>query len=320
MEIQIFGLLLKFSIISGMIDVQIEEAAKLNTQQIKIFLCLGACKNFSLTAEQPQSVVSYHVRMLEKEVGFPLFDRNTHGVEFTPAGAMFYKSMSSLAVRYREALDQARKTAAGIHNKLRICFGTPTSPTMIGQIMDRVCDILPLEKIELKKQLHEDVLQPVLSGTTDILFTYPPFFRKNLGLQKANFCMTWLSCMMCPQHPLSNRSELSFSDLRGQALIIVDSKNAHIEHKEIYRSIRRDRGDGPRLESRPKTFEQAQGFAITGRGIMLVRTMDRKYHSNIDGLVSIPLTDARPIPLIAVWRGGDFCALGRKLISKLPLS
>lgn len=292
----------------------------MNSQQIKIFLCLGACKNFSVTAEQlyvSQSVVSYHVRMLEKEVGFPLFDRSTHGVELTPAGTAFYKSMASLAAQYREALDQARKTAAGAHNKLRICFGTPTSPTMIGQIMDRICGILTLEEIELRKQSYDDVLQPVLSGTTDLLFTYPPFFREGLGLQKMDFCITWASCMMCPQHPLANRSELSFSDLRGQALIIVDSKNAHIEHKEIYRRICQNRGDGPRLESTPKTFEQAQGFAMTGRGIMLVRTMDCKYHSNIDGLVSIPMTDVEPMPLIAVWREENFCALGRKLIGSV---
>lgn len=292
----------------------------MNSQQIKIFLCLAACKNFSLAAGQlylSQSVVSYHVRTLEKEVGFSLFDRNTHGVELTPAGMAFYKSMTSIAAQYRDALDKARKIAAGVQNKLTICFGTPTSPTMIGQIMNQICSVLPLEDIELSKQSSEDVLQPVLSGSADILFTYPPFFRKNLGLQRVDFCMTWVSCMMCPQHPLAGRSELSFSELKGQTLIIVDSRNAHIEHKEIYHRIRRDRKNGPQLESTPKTFEQAQGFAITGRGIMLVRTMDCKCHSNIDGLVSIPLIDVKPMPLIAVWREENFCALGRKLIKNI---
>lgn len=292
----------------------------MNSQQIKIFLCLGACKNFSLAAEQlylSQSVVSYHVRTLEKEVGFSLFDRNTHGVELTPAGMAFYKSMSRIAAESQDALDRAREIAAGAHNKLSICFGTPTSPTMIGQIMDRICGVLSLEEIELRKQSNENVLQPVLSGTADILFTYLPFFRKGLGLRKKNFCMTWVSCMMCPQHPLANRPKLSFSDLNGQTLIIVDSKNAHTEHKEIYHRIRQDKGNGPILESTPKTFEQAQGFAITGRGIMLVRTMDCQYHSNIDGLVSIPLKDVEPMPLIAVWREENFCALGRKLIGSI---
>lgn len=289
----------------------------MNSQQIKIFLCLAACKNFSLAAEQlylSQSVVSYHVRILEKEVGFSLFDRNTHGVELTPAGMAFYKSMARIEKQYQDALDKARKIASGGQNKLSICFGTPTSPTMIGQIMNQICEILPLDELELSKQSYENVLQPALSDAADILFTYPPFFRKNLGLQQMDFCMTWVSCMMCPQHPLADRPKLSFADLKGQTLILVDSKNAHIEHKEIYRRIRQAGENAPKLESAPKTFEQAQGFAITGRGIMLVRTMDCKYHPNIDGLVSIPLADVKPMPLIAVWREDNFCALREKLI------
>lgn len=293
----------------------------MNSQQFKSFLSVAACKSFSLAAEQlylSQSVVSYHVRALEKETGFSLFDRNTHGVELTPAGLSFYKSMTTLAVQYEDALEKARKIANGDLNKLNICFGTPTSPTMMGLIVNRIYSLLPLEEIRLTKRGYDDVLQPVLSGSADILFTYPPFFRENLGLQSKNFCMTWVSCMMSPQHPLANRRELAFSDLKGQTLLLVDSKNAHIEHKYIYRRIRADKANAPILESAPQTFDQAQGFAIAGRGIMLVHTMDHEYHSNIDGLVSIPLTDVPPMPLIAVWREENFCALGQKLIHSIP--
>lgn len=130
--------------------------------------------------------------------------------------------------------------------------------------------------------------------------------------------MTWVSCMMCPQHPLSRRTELTFSDLVGQTLILVDSRNANIEHRELYRRIRESGAQGPKLESAPQTFDQAQGYAIAGRGIMLVRTMDRAYHANIDGLVSIPLADEPPVPLIAVWREHDLCPLGKKLLDSVP--
>lgn len=293
----------------------------MNSQQVKIFLCVAACKNFSLAAEQlflSQSVISYHVQVLEKEIGFSLFDRNTHGVELTPAGIAFYKSMSVIETQYEDALEKARKIAAGDKNNLNICFGTPTSPTMIGQIVNRIYGILSLKEIGLSKRGYHDVLQPLLSGSADILFTYPPFFRENLGLQQKAFCMTWISCMMYPQHPLADRTELTFSDLNDQTLILVDSKNAHIEHREIYERIRQSGESSPKLETSPKSFDQAQGFAIAGRGIMLVRTIDHTPHPNIDGLVSIPLTDMEPMPLIAVWRQDDLCPLGKKLLDRIP--
>lgn len=293
----------------------------MNRQQIKIFLSVAACRNFSVAAEQlylSQSVVSYHVRTLEKEIGFSLFDRNTHGVELTPAGTAFYKSMTMIETQYEDALDKARKIASGIQTKLNICFGTPTSPTMIGQIVNRIYSILSLEEIGLSKRSYEDVLQPLLSGSADILFTYPPFFRENLGLQRKDFCMTWISCMMCPQHPFANRNELTFADLKDQTLLLVDSRNARIEHKNIYRRIQQNRENALKFESMPKSFDQAQGFAIAGRGIMLVRTIDHIYHPNMDGLVSIPLLDEEPMPLIAVWRADDLCALGKTLIDSIP--
>lgn len=292
----------------------------MNSQQIKSFLSVAACKNFTLAAEQlylSQSVVSYHVRTLEKELGFRLFDRNTHGVALTAAGLAFYKSMTSLQAQYYDALDKARRIAGGGQNRLNICFGTPTSPTMMGQIVNRIYQILSVPEIGLSKRGNDDVLQPLLSGTADILFTYPPFFRKDLGLARKNFCMTWISCMMQPGHSLAGRTELTLADLKGQKLILVDSRNARIEHKDIYDYIRKSGENGPELESTPKSFDQAQGFAMAGRGIMLVRTMDHAYHSNIDGLVSIPLADAKPMPLIAVWRQDDLCALGKKLIASL---
>lgn len=293
----------------------------MNGQQIKSFLNVAACKNFSLAAERlylSQSAVSYHVRALEKEIGFALFDRNTHGVGLTPAGAVFYKAMVMIQTQYEDALDKAKRIANGDQNRLNICFGTPTSPTMMGQIVNRIYSILSLEEIGLSKRGNDDVLQPLLSGAADILLTYPPFFRDNLGLQRKNFCMTWTSCMMHPQHPLAQRAELTFSDLKGQTLIFVNSRNAHIEHRDIYRRIRQSGENGPKLETTPQTFDQAQGFAIAGRGIMLVRTIDRAYHPNIDGLVSIPLADVEPVPLIAVWREEDLCAPGKKLIDSIP--
>lgn len=294
---------------------------RLNSQQVRCFLSVAGCRNFSLAAEElylSQSAVSYHVRALEQEIGFALFDRNTHGVRLTPAGAALYKSMSGLAVQFEEALDKARRIAGGGQDRLNICFGTPTSPTMMGQIVHRICRMLPLEEVGLSKRGYDSVLQPLLSGAADLLFTYPQFFREGLGLKWKRFCMTWTSCMMSPQYPLANRTELTLADLKGQTLIFPDSRNAHIEHSDICQRIRQCGDGGPRIESTPKTFDQAQGFAIAGMGIMPVRTTDRAFHPNIDGLVSIPLMDVDPVPLIAVWREGDLSAPGRRLIESIP--
>ncbi len=287
-----------------------------------MFFNVATYKNFSTAAQQlylSQSVVSYHIHTLEKEIGFLLFDRNTHGVTLTLAGASFYKSMIALNLQYEEAIIKAKKIANNNQDILYVCFATPTSPTMIGQIVNKIYSILSNKKIELSKRSYEDVLQPLLSKTADILFTYPAFFREGIGLQYKNVCMTWMSCMMCKQHPLATKEKLTINDLKNETIIFVDSKNARTEYEDIYLLIQQNKKNSPKVELTPKSFDQAQGFAIAGRGILLVRTIDCLYHSNIDGLVSIPLIDIAPIPLIAVWRQNDLCELGKKLIDNTPL-
>lgn len=292
----------------------------MKSQQVKCFLSVATYKNFSLAAKQlylSQSVVSYHIHSLEKEVGFALFQRDTHTVELTPSGTILHQSLLLITKQYQEALKEAKALSQEKKNKLHICFGTPTSPTMMGQIVNQICQILSIEDIGLSKRFDDDVLQPLLSHSTDILFTYPPFFKEHLGLQKKVLCMTWTACMVHPLHPLASHHQLTLSDLNHQTLIFVNSHNAHIEHQDIYQYIHHNTHNQIQLETTPQTFDQAVGFAIANRGIMLVRTLDHEYHPNIDGLVCIPLVDINPMPLIAVWRQDDLCTLGKKLIKNI---
>lgn len=293
----------------------------MTSQQIRCFLYVASCKNFSAAAEQlylSQSAVSYHVRSLEKELGFPLFERNTHGVTLTPAGDSFYKSMAAIVEQYNDAVDTARQIASGDQNKLKICFANPTSPTMMGQIVNRLYNIFTIEEIRLIKRSYDDVLNPLLLGTADILFTYPHFFRENLGLRRKDFCKVWTSCMVSGSHLLASRKTLTLADLKGQHLLFPDCRNIQIEFGQIFDYIKEAHDAVPFMDQTPQTFEQVQGLAMAGRGVMLVRTMDCEYHENIDGLVSIPLMDVKQEKLIVVWHEDKLCPLGKKLIRSIP--
>ena len=88
------------------------------------FLALAEQRNFSRAAVArniSQPAFSRRVRMLEDWLGAPLFDRDTHRVELTEAGAAFLPVARELVRRFEDNFKQFKDAvddkvnAAGIH-------------------------------------------------------------------------------------------------------------------------------------------------------------------------------------------------------------
>ena len=64
----------------------------MTTKQIDCCVELAHTLNFSRAAENmfvSQPTLTYQIRLLEEEVGFPIFERSGKGAALTPAGAQF---------------------------------------------------------------------------------------------------------------------------------------------------------------------------------------------------------------------------------------
>ena len=61
----------------------------MNLERLAYFAAVARHMNFTRAAEEcniAQTAMSRQISMLEDEVGFPLFERNSRSVRFTPAG------------------------------------------------------------------------------------------------------------------------------------------------------------------------------------------------------------------------------------------
>jgi LysR family glycine cleavage system transcriptional activator len=70
------------------------------------FEAVGRLQSFRLAAEElciSQSAVSYHVKTLEEATGARLFERRPRGIEFTPAGRAYWRSVADALRRLRRA-------------------------------------------------------------------------------------------------------------------------------------------------------------------------------------------------------------------------
>ena len=64
----------------------------MNLRQMEIFLRVTECESFLEAANSlfmSQSAVSQQIIRMEKELGFPLFQRNGRGIQLTESGARY---------------------------------------------------------------------------------------------------------------------------------------------------------------------------------------------------------------------------------------
>jgi DNA-binding transcriptional LysR family regulator len=112
---------------------------------LRYFVAVAEELNFSAAARKLQmaaSPLSQRIKGLERELGYRLFDRDTHRVTLTPAGEALLPiardvlgQVNSIGWRLRETMRQQRSTAlfgmpAGIH---------PTLRTRVDALGEQVC-------------------------------------------------------------------------------------------------------------------------------------------------------------------------------------
>ena len=294
----------------------------MTTQQMKCFMAVASCGSFTTAAEQlflSQSAVSYHVRSLEKEYGFALFERDSHGVNLSPAGESFYRAMLVISEEYLSAIDRARHLQKRDDHQIRICFACPTSSSMMGKILSRIAAVTKEAEFTLINRTYYDTMQPVLTGEADILLTYPGFFREGLDLSKKKIASAYTTCLVSPNHPLSRHRTLTLPELAEHTFLLPELQNAKIEFDHVYRWVQKNKAEGLHVDSSPQTLDQAQGLAAAGRGIIFVHTLESEYQRNIDGLVGIPMVDIPPTPFLAVWNSSTLGRTGTELIKMFEI-
>lgn len=192
----------------------------MNEQQLLAFLTVSRTLNFSAAARElycTQPALSYQIRSLEKELGFPLFVRSTTQVALTDAG--------------RRLLPHARELYRGFMNTYTALKGIakPTQFTLrLPQIMLQRDPIYPL----LMEALHEELpghkwlvdtrlpscnLHQVLCTEADAVLC-PQFSAPPPEVISTPVVHNTLYLVLSAKHPLADRSELTSYDLSGQKI------------------------------------------------------------------------------------------------------
>jgi hypothetical protein len=143
-------------------------------KQLEQFIAINQYKSINQAAEKlfiSQPNLSYSLRALEKEIGFPLFNRTPHGMELTSNGKIVLADTYTILslVSSWNALEQSSK-------KQKIIFegAGVVADFLIPKIISSCCDKLPHLLFEAQENTVAQLIEqpPAQTGTSLIMLDF----------------------------------------------------------------------------------------------------------------------------------------------------
>lgn len=212
------------------------------------FLTLAQQRNFSRAAETrhiSQPAFSRRVRMLEEWVGAPLFDRDTHRVELTAAGAEFLPVAQEIVRRLAFGRERAREVFELAAGSLRIACTNVLSLTFFPAWLQQLESgaAAPPSNISLVTDSMADCERLMVAGQAQfILCHHHPAAQTELdsgaflGVEVGEDVLVPVSAPAAPDtatplHPLPGAADapsahLAFSPASGMGRILAAARAA----------------------------------------------------------------------------------------------
>ena len=193
-------------------------------QQIESFIAVAEAANFTHAAQTThvsQPTLTRQVKLLEKELGCSLIERDKRPLRLTAAGEVFLEGMRKVLSQMDYVCDMTRAAAHGKSGKLSIGFtiGLYTEYMYLDVIND-LRESCPQLDVHCVKKRIADLPKAVRDGSVDIAFSldYSQFAAD--GLRVTELAKLPTVIVMSARHQLASKITLDRGDLDGQTLFL----------------------------------------------------------------------------------------------------
>ena len=264
----------------------------MNLNQLEYFVSAAENLNFTKAANQcfiSQTAMTQQIKSLEKTVGVPLFVRDNHHVELTPAGKVYLKEARAILERSDEALRLARLVTDGTHGEINVGyisgFGSSDAPAVLNSFHSAYPNI----KMNISRDTMSGLVDSLNRGECDVAFTValPPDQARHVNHKYIRSYP--LMAVLDAGHPLSNKASLKYSDLVDENFIIMQpSARARDEMEETVLIYKRG-GFVPNIVAFEREPETILLMISLGMGIALLPEYIVRHHHKNPGLKIVPI-------------------------------
>ena len=260
----------------------------LDLQTLQIYVDLIDAKSFSRAAEKnfvTQSAVSQRIKNLEQQLGQPLLDRGQgrRSASSTDAGA-------ALAAGARRLLRDASVLETEIRELTSDGRGTVSVVTVYSVGLHALAPVLkpflyknPKIHVDVQYKQTEQVYRDVGNGTFDVGIVACPAAKR--GYRIIPFSREPMICICAPEHPLSDSTEISLTQLEGLNFIGFDDD---VPTRRLIEEQFNRYGVRVRLIATFDNIETIKSLVEIGNGVSVVPLDTVKQEVREGTLIAIP--------------------------------
>lgn len=264
----------------------------MNLRQLEYFVSVAENLNFTKAAKKcfiSQTAITLQIKSLEETVGVPLFIRDKHHVELTPAGKVYLNEARAILARAEDAVKLARTAAEGISGNLTIGFIRGYEQSLFSETLRGFHEAYPNISIQLVRDNMSALYGRLADGECDVAFNLSPYLQTYPELNH-RFLKTFpMMAVLYPGHPLASRKSLTYQDLAKEDFIIMQPKGRPNDETEEVMLCYNRGGFIPNIVSREKEVQILLLMVSAAMGIAILPEYAVRYYHNAKNLIVIPV-------------------------------
>jgi DNA-binding transcriptional LysR family regulator len=200
----------------------------LDPRQLKAFLAVVDSGSLGLAAEAlhvTQPALSRIVRRLETQLGVPLFERRTTGMELTSFGQALLPHAAVLSAEGARAIEQINALRGLGQGTLRIGAVASAAIMLLPAVLDRILTQWPNLHVQITEGVEDVLAVALTSNAIDVAISGPIPESQDIAQVAEHKFTDRYSVISAAAHPLQQRENLSIHDLVDQ-LWVMPSEEA----------------------------------------------------------------------------------------------
>jgi DNA-binding transcriptional LysR family regulator len=288
-------------------------------RHLRYFVGVGEEQHFGRAAKRlfiVQPALSRQIQDLERELGFPLFERLPRGVKLNAAGKLFLDDARRILKEIDDAKRRAEWVAHGKAGTLRI--GIATAVSWHGPVADFFRQFRrrqPDAQLELHHLLSIHQVEAILSGRLDVGFaaTLTPWHK---DLAHWEFARDKMVLAVPKGHPLTKRKTVRLRDLRSMPFVWFPRWVNPGFHDQMMKECARGGLSAPRIVQEAPDRDTNLGLVQCRVGLSWQPDTVRWHCPR--GIVLLPVVDMNVrLPFNLVWRKDNSSPLLQNFVAQV---
>lgn len=274
-------------------------------RDLRYFAAVAEELHFTRAAERlyvSQPALSKQIRMLEKQVGAALFERDRREVRLSAVGAALLPHVQRMLAEWEAAQEAVAQVVAD--QAAVLVVGMSTSPGRGGvlpAIRSRFTSARPDARLRLRQVPWHDSTAGLADGTCDAAFVWLPLpnpdrYRWVVVAEEPRLVA------MADTHPLADREIIDFTDLRDEPFLALPDSAGPLRDYWLATDARGGKPAliGAEVASTEETYEAL----VAGLGVVLLAAGNTPLIT-LGGVVTREVRGISPSRFALAWRADD---------------